>query len=289
MGYDVHADRLFVHTTEVGLWLSDVTPGTAAAGKALVLDATGAIDTLGTVTSQTIGTLTLTEPLAMQSGINRQGYIDYFEDFFMSTGGSNPAPWVEDLQTSSTGAEMPDEPGGVYQLATVTNDAADAAQLTWGDQLLIAIGNNAIIEFRIRVDGVADLTSVEKIIFGVCQNHANAEDNAGLDDMDHSAWFMLKSTDLVIYTESDDGTTDTDDAPSSETIIDDTWTLLKIDFSDMGAVVFSVNGVFAASHNMGVSATENVQPIICIQRTDGTQTEAAIGVEIDYVQIRQDR
>lgn len=253
----------------------------------------------GTGASVSIGlsdalTVVIGAPVVLRQGINRETYVEYFEDFLMATGGANPAPWVEDLQTSCTGAEMADEPNGVYQLATTNANQADSGQLTWGDQLLIDLDKNPVIEMRVRVDGIADLESVEKIVFGVCQAHATAEADAGLDDMSHSAWFMLKGdNDLAIYVEADDGTAplDTDDQDSTIAIVDDTWTVLQIDFASLADVKFYVDGVEqgGATVDMTGSANQNVQPIICIQRTDNTQTEAAIGVEIDYVQVRWDR
>lgn len=54
MGSDVHAQRLFLATVEIGAWFYDLTPGTAAASKAVVLDANSKIDTLD-ITSLKIG------------------------------------------------------------------------------------------------------------------------------------------------------------------------------------------------------------------------------------------
>jgi hypothetical protein len=242
------------------------------------------------VETEVQGTLEVIEEATLVKGVDRSLYLEYYEEFLDIAGTTEPQPWATDLETSCTADYMADEPCGVHQIATTAADQADAGQLTWGNDLKIDMDKDPIITFRVRVDGVADLESVEKVIFGVCPDHTNAED--ALDNIDDSAWFMLKGdNDLNIYVEGDDGTTDNDDRDSGVDIVDDTWTLLQIDFSSLADVKFYIDGVEQSygTINMAASAGTVVQPIILIQRTSNAGTEAAVGVETDFCHINVDR
>lgn len=260
----------------------------------LVVSTTAQVSTLTVPGDATIAALEVTgsviEPLTLEKGIDRSVYTEIFEDFIGDVGGTLPTPWVTNLETSVTGDYMANESLGAFAITTTAANQADAGQITWGDNLMIDLGKNPTIEFRVRVDGIATLESVEKIVFGVCPVHTNAETD--LDSIADSAWFMLKGdNDLKIYVEADDAVVDTDDQDSTKLIVDDTWITLKIDFADMSDVVFTIDGVEqgGATVDMTDSADVLVQPIVCFTRSDNSQTEAVIGIEIDYIHIVQER
>ena len=203
------------------------------------------------------------------------------EDFDLDAGDALPDPWSVDKHASATGDYMADEPTGAYQLALTTANAAEAAQLTWGNQRLIDTDKNPIVEFYARCDGIGGMTSVERFVLGLVADHTNAED--ALDNIDHSVWFKVHgAADLNVYMEADDGATDTDDTDTGINFVDDTLTVFRIDMSDLTAVRMFVDGVEAGSTlDMTASSGQVLQPIACIQRDDNSQTEALIELEVD--------
>jgi len=211
------------------------------------------------------------------------------EDFAGDVGDTLPTPWKTDQLATGTGDYIADLAGGVYGLGLTVANAAEASQLTFGDQLLIDTDNNPVLEFRVRVDNVAAMTSVERIAIGLVKVHANSED--ALDNIDHSVWFLIKGpADLNIYQEADDGSADTNDQDTGIDIVDDTWTVFRIDMSDLTAVAMSVDGAATvATLDMTQSAGEVLQPIVVIQRDDNSQTEAAVEVELDLAHVQVDR
>ena len=288
----------------------DVFPTTASKGKLAIAAADSAGDTTTTITNASqAGARTYTIPDAggagtfvlsrtgygfdAPDGANLQTYSAIATDFYGDVGGTKPTPWTSDAETGNCSADyMANEPFGALALATSADDEAQAVQVTWGDNLMIDLDQDPILEVRARIDGVADLESVEKVVIGVIPAHANAEDNAGLDNVDYSAWFLVKGdNDTKIYVETDDAATDTDDQDSTITLTDDTWTVFRIDFSTLSAVSMTVDGVEqgGAALDFSGAAGQNVQPIVLIQRTDNTQTEAIVGVEVDYVKVIQTR
>jgi len=288
----------------------DVFPSTASKGKLAITAADSAGDTTTTIVNASqAGARTYTIPDAggtgtfvlsrtgvgfdAPDGANLQTYSAIATDFYGDVGGTKPTPWTSDAETGNCSADyMANEPFGALALATSADDEAQAVQVTWGDNLMIDLDQDPILEVRARIDGVADLESVEKVVIGVIPAHANAEDNAGLDNVDYSAWFLVKGdNDTKIYVETDDAATDTDDQDSTITLTDDTWTVFRIDFSTLSAVSMTVDGVEqgGAALDFSGAAGQNVQPIVLIQRTDNTQTEAIVGVEVDYVKVIQTR
>jgi len=211
------------------------------------------------------------------------------QDFHQGASTPMPQPWSKNVHLSGTGDFMADEPAGVYQLALENTSEIQGAQLNWSNQRMIDTDNNPIAEFLIRVDGIADLTSVEAIYIGLVADHTNAEDS--MDNIDHSVWFKLKgAADLNVYMAADDGSTDTPDTDTLIDLVDDTWTAFRIDMSDLTAVVMSVDGVAAgATLDMTDSAGQVLQPIICLQRTADTEAEVGFQVEIDIIDIDVDR
>ena len=210
------------------------------------------------------------------------------EDFSAAAGATLPTPWSSDTLATATADYVDDSAAGVYRLGLTAADAAEAAQLTWGDQLMIDADNDPVAEFRVRIDGLGDMTSVERVAVGLASAHAAAEDS--LDAVATNCWFLIVGGSTNIYMESDDGTTDTDDTDTGIDLVDDTWTIFRIDMSDLAAVRMFVDGVEAGSTlDMTDAAGEVLQPIVAIQRDDATQTEAAVRVEIDLAAVAADR
>lgn len=216
-------------------------------------------------------------------------YWEMKEDFNVKDSGTEILPWAFDVENSATADYMADEANGVYQLAIEGTGETQATQLTHGDQLLIDMDADPIIEFRIRVDGIADMTAVEQAFWGVCPVHTNSETSS--DNIDDSCWFLIKAGGTGLWVESDDGSVDNDDKDSGLTLVDDVWTTFKIDFSNLADVKMYVDGVEQAYGTIVMSASAGtvVQPIVCIQRSTADETEVGVQVEIDYIHIYQKR
>ena len=104
--------------------------------------------------------------------------------------------------------------------------------------------------------------------------------------MNH-AWFRIEGASLAILVEADDGTTDTDDQDSTIVLVKSAWTHLKIDMTDLAAIVFEVDGV--AQGGAAVSAPLLATPlqfIACIQRDAGTEANS---LDIDWLVTYADR
>ena len=217
------------------------------------------------------------------------GRFEMLEDFNADAGATLPTPWLTDAHATGTADYVADAMAGQFQLSLTAANAAEAAQLTWGDHRTIDTDLDPIVEFRVRIDGVASMTAVERVAIGLVADHATAE--AALDNIDHSVWFLIKgAADLNIYMEADDGSTDTDDTDTGINLVDDTWTVFRIDMSNLAAVVMSVDGVAAgATLDMTDSAAQVLQPIVVIQRDSDAGAEAVIDVEIDLISVSADR
>lgn len=223
--------------------------------------------------------------------VDRSTYSEMYDELDQAAGTTPHGRWVLNEETANTTNDfMASEPSGAYSLAFSTDNEAQANQLSFGDNLMIDMDENPIVEFRIRVDN-GGINSVEKIYFGVCPAHTNAE--ASMDNIDDSCFFMLDGsatwTDIVV--QSDDGSND-ESEDSTIDLVDDAWTVFRIDFSDLADVVMSVDGVQesgASTLDMTASAGTATQVVIVIQRSDNSQTEAITPIEIDYVQVIQDR
>ncbi len=276
---------------------SGASAGASGTAGALTVD-TGAISG-GTGAAVTIGGTNATalnlgragQPVTLVGQMDRRSSMEHYEEFLDDAGATEALPYKTDILTAGTVDYMADEPLGVLQLAQTAGDAAEAQQLTWGDQLMIDTDNNPIIEFRIRIDNTAGATSVERYFIGLVPVHTNSEDTK--DNIDHSVWFLVKGSAITaILVESDDGgANDNGDQASGITLVDDTYTIFKIDMSTLADVTMTVDGVeqSGGTLNMAASSGQVLQPIVCFQRDDNSQTEAIMQIEVDYIQVTQDR
>ncbi len=220
--------------------------------------------------------------------------FSYTENFLADAGATLPTPWGTNAHEPA-GAPVDDyvtdEARGMFTLTLDNTSEIQAVQLTWANQLSIDLSKDPVIEFRIRVDGIGDLTSVEQILIGVCPDHTDAE--TGSDDIDDSCWFLMKgATATNIYVEADDTTAnEANDQDSGLDLVDDTWTVFTIDFERLNDVKMLVDGVEQAGDTiiMYGSADVMVQPVVIVQRTADSETEVGFQVEVDYIKVIHDR
>ncbi len=215
---------------------------------------------------------------------------DFYDDFLGDVGDTLPVPWDTDFETVNiTGDYVSGAGAGVYRILCDSTSETQAGRLSWGDCLMLNMSKKPTMEARIKLtpdDGSA-LTASDRIVVGFASAHANAETD--LDTATTNAWFRVEGTDMSVLVEADDGTTDTNDQDSTYDLTSGTWVVLKIDCSDLDDIKFYVDGKeqLGGKVSMGALAADTyVQPLICLQRTTGTEAHQ---LDIDYVHVTVER
>ena len=242
----------------------------------------GSTPYLTVVTTNAAERVSVRKPLRARAGMSRSEGFEIVEDFLAPAGTTLPAPWAEQ-DTSAAGAPttdyVADGGSGQYTLAHDATDEVQTMTLYWGDQLMIDPTKAPVVEFRVKVNFAgATFTADQRIVVGLASDR-----NANLDLVANNVWFRVEGANLDILVEADDGTTDTDDQDSTINIVDNTWTVFRIDLSDLTDIGFFVDGVEQAG--AAVSApllAGNLQPFIEIQKDAGVDADS---VQIDYVQV----
>lgn len=212
-----------------------------------------------------------------------------WSDFDYDAGATLPLPWGKQ-DTSAAGSPttdfVADAAGGVYVLALATTNEVETLTLYFADQLTVDITKKPVIRMRIKVQsdvtgGGGLFAAGDKLVMGF----ASAR-NATLDNVATNAWFMFAGANHNIYVETDDGTTDTDDADTGVDWAENTYVDLRIDCAELGAVKFFVNGVLVATKAMS-AATGNVQPFFELQKAAAANKDHKLSV--DYVDVQANR
>lgn len=214
-------------------------------------------------------------------------YFVVRDDFPFTAGGTLPAPHAKAVQGSATGDYVANAAGGVYSLATAAVSEAEAAQLTFGDHLIIDPTKGPVFEARIRVNMPgATVTADERFVVGLASAHATAQ--ASLDAVVSLIWFRGEGANLNIFAEWDDGTHDADDRDTLVDYAKNVFVVLKIDMTDLTKVKFFVNGVQTTQiGNLSALTSANLlQPIFCYQRDAGTEINQ---LQIDWYRVYNTR
>lgn len=216
-------------------------------------------------------------------------YCEHMEDFLGDAGDTLPIPWEVDegASTNSTLDYVTDSACGIYSLI-LSSDSEAQNVLLWSNDLWINMSKNPIIEARLKINFAgSNFSADQRFVFGLGSDLAAAENT--LDDVTTNCWFRIEGANLNILVEADDASTDDDDNDSTIDIVDDTYTVFKIDCSDLADIKFYVDGVQQLSGTItmaALAANTMVQPIICMQRDAGTEQEK---VYVDYVHVVQER
>ena len=213
--------------------------------------------------------------------------VVFEEDFFAANGATLPVPHAKAVQGSATGDYLADTAGGVYSLATAAVSEAEAAQLTWGDQLMLDPTKGLIFEARVRVNiPGATISADERWVVGLVNDHATAQ--TALDGTTFNAWFRGEGANLNILVEGDDNVTNTDDIDTTFDYVDNTYMMLKIDMTDLSKVKFYVDGKLVPTtvNCSALVATNLLQPIFCYQRDAGTEINL---LEVDWYRVSYSR
>lgn len=196
-----------------------------------------------------------------------------------------PAPLAVDfVATESVVDYIDDVPSGRIQVATLTaTGGVGAAQISFGDQRCLSFARPGFVECDVlpTYAGAAP-TADERWVFGLCTDHANAEDS--LDATTINCWFRIEGNTSLLW-ETDDGTTNTDDQPTGETLAEGVWANLRIQWDAAGQVSFIYNGREVGRADMSAVANKDtsglVQLISCYQRDASNEANSMVH---DYMQ-----
>lgn len=166
-----------------------------------------------------------------------------------------------------------------YLCATEDGGAAVLTLANTNEAEIVTLYHNDVLAFDVRkisqvwwVAKVAGIDAVTTLTIGVGSARSDTADSVAAN-----AWFRMEgsaSTSALLY-ESDDGTTDDDDN-SAGTTLAAVYKKLLIDFTQgLDKVRFFVDGALAGTTDMSaLTAGQNVQPIVQLQKASGTGVPA---------------
>lgn len=197
-------------------------------------------------------------------------FIDNFDraQSFTTTPGMNG--WtIKDTSSAGTPTYLcATEDGGKAALTLAATSEAEIVTLYQNDVLIYDLAQLQHLWWIAKVSGI---DSVTQLAMGV----ANAQ-NDTLDSVGVSGWFRIDGTASLsaLVVETDDGTTDDDDNATGFTL-GSTYKKLLVDFTGgLSAVRFYVDGspVPGSFSLANVTAGQNVQPFVQLQKASGTGT-----------------
>ena len=149
------------------------------------------------------------------------------------------------------------EDGGAAKLTLTSTSEAQIACLYLNDVLPLDLANLQFVEFVLKVAGIDSVTT---LVVGVGVN----------------AWIRMQgsASTTALVAETDDGTTDNDDVATGATLAA-VYKSVKIDFTNgVSDVRFYIDGERVAAATTfslaAITAGQNVQPIVQIQKASGT-------------------
>lgn len=208
--------------------------------------------------------------MAVSSGVTT--FIDQFDraQVLSTTPGQNG--WtVADTSSAGTPTYLcVTEDGGAMKLTLASTSEAEIVTLYTNDVLPYDLAKLQRVWFVAKVSGIDAVTT---LTMGVGSARADTDDSVAVN-----AWFRMEgsaSTSLVVC-ETDDGTTDTDDKATGVTL-SSTYKKFEIDFTQgLSDIRFYIDGARVASAQTftlaSVTAGQNVQPIVQLQKASGTGT-----------------
>lgn len=157
------------------------------------------------------------------------------------------------------------EDGGAAKLTLASNSEAENVCLYQNDVLMWDLAQLQWVEFVLKVAG---FDSVTELVAGVGSARNDTTDSVAVN-----AWFKINGSTPTAYAETDDGTTDNDDVACLAT--GSGYKRYCIDFcKGLNDVRFYQDGnrvAYGTTFNMSaISAGQNVQPIIQLQKASGT-------------------
>jgi hypothetical protein len=216
--------------------------------------------------------------------------VRQFSDFydraqeFTTTPGQNG--WtIADVSTSGTPTYLcVTEDGGAAKLTLAATSEAEIVCLYMNNVLPYDLAQLQWVEIIAQVAGIDSATT---LVMGL----GNARNDTA-DSVAVNAWFRMEgsASTTALVVETDDGTTDNDDKATGQTLAA-VYKSLRIDFqSGISDIRFFIDGERVASSTTfslaAITAGQNVQPIIQLQKASGTGTPsvtiAAVNVQHRY-------
>lgn len=222
--------------------------------------------------------------MAVTAGTRK--FVDHFDraQAFTTTPGMNG--WtIKDTSAAGTPTYLcVTEDGGACALTLANTSEAEILTLFHNDVLQLDLALLHRVWFVARV---AAIDSVTQLCLGV----ASAQ-NDTLDSVAVNAWFRIDGTvsTSAVVVETDDGSTDNDDRATGQTL-GSGYKKLELDFTGgVSNVRFFLDGQRVAADRTfsmaGITAGQNVQPFVQLQKASGTGvaavTIAQIGWEYSY-------
>lgn len=213
-----------------------------------------------------------------------------FEDFFdraqafTTTPGQNG--WtIADTSSAGTPTYLCiTEDGGAAKLTLASTSEAEIVTLYTNDVLPFDLAQIQRTDFIVKVAGIDAVTT---LTFGLGNARNDTDDTVGVN-----CWFRMEGSASTsnLLVETDDGTTDNDDKATGTTL-SSTYKKCSIDFTNgLTDIRFYVDGERVASGTTfsmsAITAGQNVQPIIQLQKASGTGvpsiTIAAVCIQYKY-------
>lgn len=223
-------------------------------------------------------------------GITRKRHIELYEEFVGPAGSTLPS-WLSTQDTSAAGTPtldyVADASNGAFQLLHDAQDELQKITLYGGDSIHIPVGKNPFLECRIKINMAgATMSADQRFVCGL----ASAR-NATLDSIVTHAWVRMEGADLTLFTEADDGTTDTDDQDSTLAFVDNTWHWFLFDLDDLAAVKVWADldggGYVQCGAPLSIPvATGNLQFFMELQRDTSTEAE---DLQVGSIRVGWDR
>lgn len=201
-------------------------------------------------------------------------FCEFFDraQSFTTTPGQNG--WtIADTSSSGTPTYLCiTEDGGAAKLTIAATSEAEIVTLYMNDVLPWDLSKLEYVKFVAKVAGIDSVTT---LTMGVGSARNDTDDSVAVN-----AWFRMEgsaSTSAVVV-ETDDATTDNDDKATGATL-SSTYKTFLIDFSQgLSDVRFYIDGERVAAGTTfsmaAITAGQNVQPIVQIQKASGTGVPA---------------
>lgn len=206
--------------------------------------------------------------MAISAGVTT--FMDQFDRAQALTTTPGVNGWtVADTSASGTPTYLcVTEDGGAMKLTLANTSEAEIVTMYMNDVLPYDLAMLQRIWFIAKVAGIDSVTT---LTMGVGSARHDVPDSVAVN-----AWFRIEgsaSTSLVVC-ETDDGTIDNDDNPTGASL-GSTYKKFEIDFTQgLSDVRFLIDGARVASSQTfslaAVSAGQNVQPLVQIQKASGT-------------------
>jgi hypothetical protein len=212
------------------------------------------------------------------------GVIEFVDDFcraqaLSTTPGMNG--WtVKDTSAAGTPTYLcVTEDGGAMALTLAATSEAEIVTMYQNDVLPLDLAQVQRVWFIAKVSGV---DAVTQIAMGL----ASAQ-NDTLDSVSVNAWFRIDGTASTsnVVVETDDNVTDNDDNATGQTL-GSTYKKFEIDFGKgLSDIRFLIDGQPVGSETFslaGVTAGQNVQPFVQVQKASGTGVPAITIAQIGW-------